>query len=63
MQQDSAPALSTLHVAQAAQYLGRLSPFKGAPVDLGALTTVVFTGNPPSPNSTGKQTTYLRVGL
>lgn len=63
MQQNSALASSTMHVAQAAQYLGRFFPFKGAPVDLGALTTVVFTGNPPSPNSTGKQKTYLTAGL
>lgn len=49
---------STACMAQAALYLGRLSPFKGT-ADLSVLTTVIFTENPPSPN---RQRGYLGAG-
>lgn len=45
----TSPVLSPACMPQAAQYLGRLSPFRGT-ADLSALTSVIFTENPPSPN-------------
>lgn len=64
MQQNTAPALSTACTAQAAQYLGGLSPFKGtgASADVSALATVIFTENPHSPNRIGRQRGYLKAG-
>ena len=61
---NAAPALSTACMAQAAQYLGRLFPFKGtaASADLSALTIGTFAENPPYPNRIGRQRGYLRAG-